>query len=63
MVHHEITVFFHKRITAIWEHLGNFGLQNPSIQINCSNFWLSQFKNVRFCLLSAAELFFACANL
>ena len=54
--------FFHKRITAIWEHLGNFGRQNPSIQINCSNFWLSQFKDVRFCLLSAAELFFACAN-
>jgi hypothetical protein len=22
--------------------VGNFGLQSPSIQLNCSNFWLSQ---------------------
>ena len=37
MVHHEITFFFfNKRITAVWEHVGNFGLQSPSIQLNCS---------------------------
>ena len=71
MVHREITFFFHRRITAVWEHAGNRGLQSLSIQLNCSNFWLShithhhtwQFQDVRFSWLSAANLFFACANL
>ena len=39
----------------VWEHLGNFGLQRPSIQLKCSNFWLSH--------ISAAKFIFACANL
>ena len=35
----------YKRITAVWEHVGNFGLQSPSIQLNCHT---SQFQDVRF---------------
>lgn len=45
MVHHEFTTFSQKDYTynkSSWEHVGNFGLQSPSIQLNCSNFWLSQ---------------------
>ena len=45
MVHHEFTTFSQKDYTynkSCWEHVGNFGLQSPSIQLNCSNFWLSQ---------------------
>ena len=32
----------------IWEHLGNFGLQRPSIQLKCSNFWLSHITHHNF---------------
>ena len=44
--------FFHKRITAIWEHVGNFGLQSPSIQLNYSNFWLSHITDHNFKMFS-----------
>ena len=52
---------FHKRIPAVWEHVGNFGLQSPSIQLNCSNFWLSHstHHNFKMCVFlgSAVHLF------
>ena len=73
MVHREITFFFFfiGGLRQFGEHAGNRGLQSLSIQLNCSNFWLShithhhtsQFQDVRFSWLSAANLFFACANL
>ena len=57
--------FFHKRITAIWEHVGNFGLQSPSIQLNYSNFWLSHITDHNFKMFSwlSDAFFLVCANL
>ena len=50
--------FFHKRITAIWEHVGNFGLQSPSIQLNYSNFWLSHITDHNFKMFSWLSIAF-----
>ena len=59
---------FQKRFISVWEHIENFGLQSPSIQLNSRKFWLSHitvtdhnFKMSFFC--SAAICFFDCSKL
>ena len=55
--------FFHKRITAVCKHVGSFGLQSRSIQLNCSNFWVSHITHHKFkmcAFLGSVRIFFAC---